>query len=409
MEYWRGLGKAIVGDLDDGYPTLPWSNPAHAFWIENRAGLPIAPIELLTEGLRHCDVLSSPSRVILDDWKDVVPGLHIPNYASGAWYHGLEEIRKNRHVAPPDAKDYPLNEQSVVIGWGGSVSHYDSFWFSGVREALARVCKERPNVFVKICGNDPRMLEQLDIPPAQKLHQPGVNPQDWPKVIATFDIGIAPLDLREGAQAYDQRRSWLKGVEYMLAGVPWIASQSEPYVDLESFGNVVENTEEAWHDTFVRLIDNLPEAERRAKRIKNRVAWKYTLEHNVDTLIGFYDQAIGLKQAGKGLPNVMYVNWQGAGNGTAASEAGRGDAAPAPVPTPLAAQLENADLERRRSIQRAAYNAANQWHKGLGLEFNGVALGNNMRYDLVQQFNRELLSSAVPNAESIEPVPALTP
>src|SRR5512139_1652082 len=35
IRYWIGLGKAVAVDLDDDYPGLPWSNPAHAFWKQN--------------------------------------------------------------------------------------------------------------------------------------------------------------------------------------------------------------------------------------------------------------------------------------------------------------------------------------------------------------------------------------
>src|SRR3990167_2945340 len=67
MSYWRALAKIVVIDLcssDDGYDYLPPSNPAHAYWIRNKGGMPIEPVEALAEGLRRVDALTSPSKVL---------------------------------------------------------------------------------------------------------------------------------------------------------------------------------------------------------------------------------------------------------------------------------------------------------------------------------------------------------
>ena len=220
MDYWRGLHKVVACDLDDDYPNLPWSNPAHSFWIENTANAPTAPIELLTQGLRHANALIAPSKVLLEDWKNVVYGCYVPNYAEGHWYRDLKKRE-------PDGK--------IIIGWGGSVSHYDSWKFSGIIPAIERLCREDPRVCVMICGNDARVLDLLDVAPEQKLNQPGVPPKEWPKIIAGFDIGVAPLDARDGEHSYDFRRSWIKGLEYNLAQVPFIATRSPVYAAFDSY------------------------------------------------------------------------------------------------------------------------------------------------------------------------------
>lgn len=269
-DYWRGMGKTVVADLDDAYPILPPSNPAYKFWIENVQNLDPPPLERLEEGLRHVDALCSPSKVILDDWAHVVPGVWVPNLAVLAWW---------RNVQPrePDGK--------VIIGWGGSVSHYDSFWDSGIREALKRILRERRNVFLMLCGNDDRLRFRPPGPPEKVIFQPGVPPWEWPRVVASFDIGIAPL-----AGDYDRRRSWIKVMEYALAGVPCAFTDYEPYEDLRDLGVPVENSPEAWYAALNGLLNNLEEARRIAQdRYRPWALERLTLLPNVDTYAAFFD------------------------------------------------------------------------------------------------------------------------
>jgi hypothetical protein len=178
-DYWRGLGKTVVADLDDDYPHLTPQNPAYRFWIldagklKERTGY--TPIEALTEGFRHVDGLISPNKLILSDWAKVLPDLRgywVPNYANWEWHKNV--------------KQKPLNEDEIIIGWGGSVSHWDSFWFSGVREALPVVFERYPQTRFKLCGGDLRLQRMLeDIIPGRWFHQSGVPPAEWPKQVAS--------------------------------------------------------------------------------------------------------------------------------------------------------------------------------------------------------------------------------
>lgn len=91
MDYWRALGKTVIVDLDDGYPLLPPSNPAFEYWIRNLPQLDPHPVEALTEGLKHADALTSPSKVIVEDWKSIVPGFWLPNWTRLPWYAPLQQ------------------------------------------------------------------------------------------------------------------------------------------------------------------------------------------------------------------------------------------------------------------------------------------------------------------------------
>jgi len=245
IEYFQGLNKIVTIDLDDAYHILPWSNPAHAFWIENGSQLEPPPLEMLEKALRLSDGLTAPNRNLLADWSHVTQGYYLPNFADDKfWHEGLPTRAEQK------AK-FNLTDR-IVIGWGGSVSHYDSWWGTGIYEAARDLVAKFPNITFMLCGNDPRVYDALRVPLVNKFLQPGVPPADWPAIIKTFDIGVAPL-----YGIYDQRRSWIKALEYNLAGVPWVGTTGEPYRDLAHTGYVIENSAANWYNALARIIRNL--------------------------------------------------------------------------------------------------------------------------------------------------------
>lgn len=345
MDYWRAIGKLILVDLDDHYPHLPGSNPAHTYWIRNRPGLEPEPVAALTEGLRHADYLTSPSKVILADWAHVVPGMWLPNYTRQKWYAPLAQ----KPVGAPDpvvgyemgedgqprlaAKPRAGSEGWVVLGWGGSISHVDSWLYSGVVDALDRIFEKYPHVRLKFCGNESRLDFVLNRWGERVIRQTGVRPEDWPSVVSTFDIGLAPLDTRpldppwrEGAPlaSYDERRSWLKAIEYLSAGVPWVASRSLTYSDLGRWGTLVPNTAEEWFEALDRKIENIA-SEKALAWDRRRWAFKnVTFESQAQRYCETLGRMLAEKQsqAGAKLPGVVYTTKKADGQNGVAPAAG---------------------------------------------------------------------------------------
>lgn len=299
IRYWQGMGKVVVADLDDAYHMLPWSNPAHTFWIENPANRQPPPLVMLEQGLSQVDALTAPNRLLLADWSHVVKGYYLPNYAEGRWWKDLpsrQELKAERGL-----------EERIVIGWGGSVSHYDSWWGSGIREAARQICKRHPEVVWLICGNDPRIHAQLPVPSDQKIAQAGVPPAEWPRTVRCFDIGVAPL-----FGPYDQRRSWIKGLEYLLAGVPWIGTRGEPYRDLAALGRLIPNGADSWEEALEDLLAHLEEEQARAEKLIP-MAQQWLMENQVENYVHICRQIIQDAQAERGaLPGVIRVSPDGA-------------------------------------------------------------------------------------------------
>lgn len=293
IRYWQGLGKTVVADIDDAYPILPWSNPAHEFWINDPAK--IEPIKKLEEGIKLCGFLTSPNRLILQDWSHVSKGYQLQNFARREWWTDLKPRSEVKEVLG-------LTDR-IIIGWGGSVSHYDSFWGSNIFDAAKNIVKHYPQVVFMICGNDPRLYEQLPVHKDNKYFQHGVEPNKWPGIVKVFDIGVAPL-----FGVYDQRRSWIKTLEYGLAGVPWVATDGEPYKDHAHLGRMVKNSASEWEYQIESIIKQLPTEQMMAeKRIAHYQQW--FIDNQLDLYEKVFKQIIAEKQAVQRLPGITYVNW----------------------------------------------------------------------------------------------------
>ena len=229
-----------------------------------------------------------------------------------------------------------------------------------------------------ICGNDARVLDLLDVAPEQKLNQPGVPPKEWPKIIAGFDIGVAPLDARDGEHSYDFRRSWIKGLEYNLAQVPFIATRSPVYAAFDSYGVMVENTADDWYIALKNIADNLIKAKKQARRDR-KFGLSLTLDVNVENIVLAYDKI--MTAALPELPNVFYVNWDGRKDPKSVGESHL-------PPRPTESVLDQ--------IQKASMQAAENWGQ---IEIGNFNLIPTMQYDLTQRFNRELLESVTSKNE----------
>jgi hypothetical protein len=335
--------------------------------LKEKTGL--MPIEALTEGFRHVDALVSPNRKILATWAEVVRGYWLPNYAYGEWYKDVEQK--------------PAPDGDIIIGWGGSVSHWDGWWFSGIIPALQNILIGYPQVKLKLCGNDERVKQLFGerFPEDRWFHQPGVPPDQWPKQVASFDIGVAPL-CGPGAQqseSYDTHRSWLKALEYALCGVPWVASEGGVYEELEdaATGFCVENSPDAWERGLVKILDNLSEFRTAAKE---RMTWardNLIMENVVDKYVAVFQIALTERQAGLGmrLPDVLYskdIKVEG---------------------RPEMSAQPDLNVDRLTAYQRATFDVSLKWHDGLQLTSGGVDLGCCMQYPFLHTLNSRLFEA----------------
>lgn len=138
--------------------------------------------------------------------------------------------------------------------------------------------------------------EALNIDPNRMTGFTGARPQYYGNIFMPIDIGIVPLH----PSPFNEAKSNLKGLEYALSGIPFVASSTQEYRDLANSGagRVAKNNKE-WLKHLKQLID--PEV-REIERQKN---YKTVVEkYNIFTIKYKWSEAIELidikaKQANK--------------------------------------------------------------------------------------------------------------
>lgn len=256
IRLWRERGKTVIGDFDDAFDLIPRDNSGYKYWNrgmvlqrqpdgKNRLiKIDPHPLEQFKKGLAELDAVTVSSELLADDWREYTSAIHhVPNFIQLERYKNVQSTGRGNG--------------EIVIGWGGSASHLGSFQNSKIFPALQAICKSYPQVRIMICGNDPELLRRFPIPSGKLIHQPFVDVDQWPGILANFDIGLAPLH-----GAYDDRRSWIKVLEYLVMSIPWVATESPPYAMFDGYGSLVKNTSTAWLDALSAAIEEI--AQRKA-------------------------------------------------------------------------------------------------------------------------------------------------
>ena len=284
VQHWKARDKVVIADFDDAYPLMPESSPSYAYWnhglirVQGPDGSLIQqkidplPLAQFKWGLRLVDGATVPSRRLADDWRSYTDVRYVPNYI---------ELEKYMNVTRQP-------HEGVILGWGGSLSHLQSFTGSGVLGALRKICRVRPDVRVMICGSDRRIPEQLGLPAGQIVQKPWIPYSKWANHLSLFDIGLAPLH-----GEYDERRSWIKVLEYMVMKIPWVASEGPAYQELRSYGWLVKNVASAWEWVLLDMIDHLDEYRKEAAGHPYFFGIGQNIDDNIDRVLAAYGAIAG--------------------------------------------------------------------------------------------------------------------
>lgn len=257
IKEWRKQGKRVISTFDDAYHLLPdsggtpkqtWRGGKDAVVGTNADGSKKmgAILNQFRESLRLADTALVPSKILADDYRQFCPTIKfVPNVLHPDLYK--------------DLKPRPPDNQFVVL-WGGSSAHNISFRDSGIVPALGSICRKYSRVHVHLQTLDPSILSLMDKFNVRYDADSWVRFDDWPKIVKTADLYIAPL-----AGRYDDRRSSLKKVEAGMAGIPFVATDAPPYQNCGVGSVLVENKPKAWVDAISRLIESREERERLAQ------------------------------------------------------------------------------------------------------------------------------------------------
>lgn len=278
LRHWRERGKIVLADIDDGYLQIDSTHPAADWWLHGRGitpdgrrfQIPRPAIDEMAFGLQNTAGLTSPSRLILEDWQREagIRGAFVPNYLDESMYNAKRTRSRE-------------DDGTFWIGWGGSIGHLKSFTESGIAEALTRVLSKRPHVRLAMGGVNNAVFDRIPSRLFQKFNFVWREHKVWPEVLANFDLAVIPL-----AGNFDSRRSWLKPLECSMMGVPWIASQNPAYETLIGRGVFVNNTIDEWETAILEIVDG--GAVKSTVRYAREWAMSQTIDRNIETVVGAY-------------------------------------------------------------------------------------------------------------------------
>ena len=229
----QGRGERIIVDVDDFHYGLHEDNVAfnatkpHENPENNRAFYEV--------GIRTADTVTVSTAFLADFYSA-----------------RCRDVRVIRNALDADRYEPIEQPETPTIGWVGG-----TLWRSGDIELL----RDWLPAFVQDYG--------------VKVHHSGHIPGDphhfgaraglkrvgttvmhpvatYPSLLSHFHIGLVPLT----RNPFNEAKSYLKGLEYAAAGIPFIATPTEEYRLLAEAGvGRLANTPEEWRDHAMELLD----------------------------------------------------------------------------------------------------------------------------------------------------------
>lgn len=237
----KQLNKTVLFDIDDLVVDTKYTDTIkyiQAMSVEDKA-LYDDGVNRMGHTLRLCEGAITTTERLAHELGKYVPEVYI-----------------NRNTA--SERMYELSEQAVVerddnevrIGYfSGSITHNDDFLL--VLPALKQLLKKYENLRLYIVG-ELELPEELQAFESQIVATPFLDWQELPKLIASVDINIAPLE----QSIFNEAKSENKWVEAALVKVPTVAS------NVGAFERMIEDgvtgylcgSSEEWTSVLEKLI-----------------------------------------------------------------------------------------------------------------------------------------------------------
>lgn len=196
--------------------------------------------------MKHCDYAITTTECLADELRK---------------YKNFKDVYIDRNAMSDEMvfysneaiKSVDREDDKIIIGYfSGTNTHNEDFQM--IAPALIRLIEKYDNVYIKLAG-------RIDAPEALKgyeerlLFTPYVEWRRLPFELRRCHINLSPLV----DTIFNRAKSEIKWAESALVGVPVVASNIGAFREVVKdgvTGILVENTEEAWFQGIVRLIDD---------------------------------------------------------------------------------------------------------------------------------------------------------
>lgn len=231
----RANGQVVVNDVDDWFGGLSKSN--QAYWSTH-------PEKNPTENREHYAKVIAASTAIT---------CSTPFLAKQFESHAIVQVLENAI----DLGDFPVRTPrpgKPVIGWAGAVP-----WRSNDLEVLSGCIDpflRKHGLTFHHSGHIPdgRPLSDLAKIDPSRVETSGMVPiTEICSLYDEIDVGLVPLS----NVPFNHAKSWIKGLEYAAAGLPFLASASPEYLRLhEEFGlGEVVRKRADWYRLLIPYLD----------------------------------------------------------------------------------------------------------------------------------------------------------
>lgn len=271
IRLWREEGRTVVVDLDDDFDAVV---PEHR--IAGRY-----TTEHLHAACKAASVVTCSTPALVRRY-GYGHGVLLRNMIPESYLSVTRRSRVQRDTPDAAGNFGPMN---IWVGWYGSLGSHPRDPVAaghGVGDAL------NPHggcefVFAGPPKDAPRLTEVFGL--ARPVRELGFfSMLGLIQIISEFDVGIVPLELN----AFNEAKSWLKGLEFAAVGVPVVASRTSEYQRMArgcGFGHPpacwLANSPAEWQRQLEKLIK---QPEWRAELAANGRAWAatQTVERHAD-------------------------------------------------------------------------------------------------------------------------------
>jgi glycosyltransferase involved in cell wall biosynthesis len=205
LKAFKQAGKRVVVDLDVDFHRLSADHPRYA---ELGPGNP-ASLLALEAVLAQADLVTVSSPVLAERYRALAKRILV---APAGWQ------RANPLWDKPSPRHSTLN-----IGWiGGPADVAD---LNSIKSDVIHFVRQLPEALL-VLGGEPAAYSLFDaLPEQRRLFLPLSSFDDYPFMLAHFDISLAPLRDVE----YNQAKSDAKLLEAGIRHIPWVASPISAY------------------------------------------------------------------------------------------------------------------------------------------------------------------------------------
>lgn len=232
----KKMGQYIVSDIDDFYPGLNEDNIAYHHTDPkvnketNRAHL--------QKIWAKSDALITSTQFLYDYYSEKHKNVYLIR-------NGID---MNRYQIRHDTSG-----RTPTIGWVGATP-----WRTKDLEILAPIMNDflkKHGCWFHHSGNidgEKQVAHYIKVDENIVTKKPLVTINFYPLLLSDFDIGIVPLVKND----FNQAKSFIKGLEYAAAGIPFVATDTEEYKYLYDHGiGRIASNEDEWEKHLTELLD----------------------------------------------------------------------------------------------------------------------------------------------------------